>query len=61
VKGIKQMKYKIFDVVRLKNKNRATILNVIDKKRYFAEIVNEFGKTIDKKEISENEIDRQII
>ena len=38
------MKYKIFDVVRLKNKNRATILNVID-----------------KKEISENEIDRQII
>ena len=26
------MKYKIFDVVRLKNKNRATILNVIDKK-----------------------------
>ena len=55
------MKYKFFDVVRLKNKNRATILNGIDKKRYFAEIVNEFGKTIDKKEISENEIDCQII
>lgn len=55
------MKYKIFEVVRLKNKNRATILNVIDKKRYFVEIVNEFGKTIDKKEISENEIDSQII
>ena len=49
------MKYKIFDVVRLKNKNRATILNVIDKKKYFVEIVNEFGKTIDKKEISKEE------
>ena len=25
------MKYKIFDVVKLKNKNKATILNIVDK------------------------------
>ena len=55
------MKYKIFDVVKLKNKNKATILNIVDKKKYFAEIVNENGKIIEKKEMFENEIDTQII
>lgn len=55
------MKYKIFDVVKLKNSKKATILNIINKKKYFAEIVNESGETIDRKEISEEEIESQII
>ena len=38
------MKYKVFDVVKLKNSNKATILNIINKKKYFAEIVNESGQ-----------------
>ena len=36
-------------------------LNIINKKKYFAEIVNESGETIDRKEISEEEIESQII
>lgn len=55
------MKYKIFDVVKLKNNNKATILNIVNKKKYFAEIVNESGETIDRKEIAEDEIESQII
>ena len=50
------MKYKIFDVVKLKNNNKATILNIVNKKKYFAEIVNESGETIDRKKITEDEI-----
>ena len=52
------MKYKIFDVVKLKDNNKATILNITDKNQYYVEIVNNNGKTIDKKIISENEIKR---
>lgn len=55
------MKYRIFDVVKLKNSKKATILSVIKRKKYFAEIVNESGETIDKKEITEDEIDKRII
>jgi len=55
------MKYQIFDVVRLKDSNKATILNIINKKKYFAEIVNDSGETIDRKEITEDEIESQII
>ena len=60
-KDIEQMKYKVFDVVKLKNSNKATILNIINKKKYFAEIVNESGETIDRKEITEDEIESQIV
>lgn len=55
------MKYKIFDVVRLKDSNKATILNILGKKKYFAEIVNDSGETIDRKEITEDEIENQIV
>lgn len=61
MKGHKQMKYKIFDVVKLKDSNKATILNIVNKKKYFAEIVNESGETIDRKEITEDEIESQIV
>lgn len=50
------MKIKVFDVVELKDKNKATILEIKDDK-YFAEIVNPYGITIDrKKEITKNDI-----
>lgn len=50
------MKYKIFDVVILKDDNRAVVLSMQDKNRYFCEIVNENGETIDKRIITEDEI-----
>ena len=49
------MKYKKFDVVKLKNNDRATILNV-NKNDYLAEIVNADGITLDKKYITDNDI-----
>lgn len=54
------MKIKKFDVVELKNKNKAVILEIYKRKKYYAEIVNDKGKTIDKKEISSKEIDKVI-
>lgn len=51
------MKYKQFDVVVLKNENRATILSIIDTK-YNVEIVNKIGKRIEMKLITDEEIDR---
>ncbi len=44
------MKIKKFDVVELKNKNKAVILEIYKRKRYYAEIVNDKGETINKKE-----------
>lgn len=52
------MKYKIFDVVRMKNNNKATILDILEKNKYFVEIVNIKGETVDKKVITENEIEK---
>ena len=52
------MKYKIFDVVKMKNKNKATILDIIEKNKYFAEIVNPNGETVDKRIITEDEIEK---
>lgn len=50
------MKIKIFDVVELKDNNRATILEIKGNK-YFAEIVNPYGITIHKrKEITKKDI-----
>lgn len=50
------MKIKKFDVVELKNKNKAVILDIYKRKKYYAEIVNNKGRTIDKKEITSKEI-----
>ena len=54
------MKIKKFDVVELKNKNKAVILEIYKRKKYYAEIVNDKGNTIYKKEITSNEIDKII-
>lgn len=51
---------KKFDVVELKNKNKAVILEIYKRKRYYAEIVNDKGETINKKEIISKEIDKII-
>ena len=49
------MKLKIFDVVELNDKNRATILN-INNKEYLAEVVNSAGISLGNKVIKENDI-----
>ena len=54
------MKIKKFDVVELKNKNKAVILEIYKRKKYYAEIVNDRGETINKKEITSKEIDKVI-
>ena len=53
------MKIKKFNVVELNNGNRATILEVLDGK-YLAEIINSYGITLDKRIITENEINKVI-
>ena len=53
------MEIKNFDVVELYDKNKATILS-IEGNKYFAEIVNLHGITIDKRYISNNDINRII-
>lgn len=53
------MKMKKINVVELNNGNRATILEVLGSK-YLAEIVNAYGITLDKKIITENEINKVI-
>lgn len=53
------MGIKKFDVVELYNKNKATILQ-IEGNRYFAEIVNLSGVTIDKTYIRDIDINKVI-
>lgn len=48
-------KVRIFDVVELKNSNKATILNIIDN-GYVAEVVDSKGKTIGMTTITNEEI-----
>lgn len=50
------MKIKIFDVVKLSNGNKATILEKSDKDIYKAEIVNAEGKTEGITQIRETDI-----
>lgn len=38
------MKIKQFDVVELRNKNKAVILEIYKGRKYYAEIVNDKGK-----------------
>lgn len=54
------MKIKKFDVVELKNKNKAVILEIYKRNKYYAEIINDMDKTIDKKEITSKQIDKVI-
>lgn len=54
------MKIKKFDVVELKNSYKAAIIDTINGNTYFAEIVDNKGNTIDKKEINELDINRII-
>lgn len=53
------MKYKQFDVVLLKSKNKATILG-IENNKYNAEIVDDRGIRIDVKTITDDDIDKSI-
>jgi len=53
------MKMKKFNVVELKDGNRAIILETLGN-RYLAEIVNIYGITLDKRIIKENEIKKVI-
>lgn len=50
------MKINKFDVVELKDGNRATVVEVKDKNIYFAEVVNAYGITLEKRDIQEGEI-----
>lgn len=49
-----------FNVVELKDNNRATILDIVDKDKYFVEIVNTYGITIEKKIITSDYINKLI-
>lgn len=54
------MKLKKFNVVELKNNNRATILEVKGNNQYFVEIVNASGVTLENKIIMKNDINKVI-
>lgn len=54
------MKLKIFDVVELKDNNRATILN-INNKEYLAEVVNSAGISLGNKVIKDNDVNKIIV
>ncbi len=54
------MKYRKFDVIELKNNNKATILDIKENGGYFAEIVDSYGTTIGNKIITNSEIKRVI-
>lgn len=49
------MKYDLFDVIELKDKNRGTILKV-EKDRYYIEIVNSFGITLGTEYVTDDDI-----
>lgn len=53
------MKIKKFDVVELKDNNRATILET-EKNQYFAEIVNSYGITLENRYITQDDIEKVI-
>lgn len=54
------MKLDRFDVVELKNGNRATIFDKKSRNEYIAEIVNPYGITLGRKIITSNEISKVI-
>lgn len=54
------MKIKQFDVVELKNKNKAIIKKVISKKEYLTQIINGNDDKIQEKVITDKDIERVI-
>ncbi len=50
------MTYNLFDVVKLKDKNNATILSKPTNDKMLAEIIDSNGKTIETREITKDEI-----
>ena len=54
------MKLKVFDVVKLKNGNKATIKEVLSSNFYKVEIVDKYGNTIENRNISKKEIKSEI-
>lgn len=55
------MKINKFDVVELKDKKRATILDIIkNKNQFIAEVVNAYGITLGKKVIATSDINRVV-
>lgn len=55
------MKYQVFDVVELKNRNKATILEVVNNNTYKVEIVNCDGISQGILKINENDVNKIII
>lgn len=54
------MKIDRFNVVEMKDGNRATIIDVKGKNGYFAEVVNAYGQTVAKRNITDEEIQKVI-
>ena len=54
------MKIDKFYVVKLKDSNKATILDKKSRNKYFAEIVNSYGFTLEKRTIKNDEINKVI-
>lgn len=54
------MKIEVFDVVELKNKNKATILNKTESNEYLSEIIDKSSTKVEKRIITESDIERVI-
>ena len=54
------MELKTFDVVELVDKNKAVILEKKENGKYFAEVVNKLGSTIEHRNIKNSDISRII-
>ena len=54
------MSFDLFDVVKLKNQNKATILTKPDNNKMFVEIIDNDGKKIENREITKDEIEKII-
>lgn len=52
------MKYNKFDVIELKNGNKAIIINKNNRNQYIAKIINSNSVTIEKKAIKDKEISK---
>lgn len=52
------MRYNKFDVIELKNGNKAIIINKNNRNQYIAKIINSNGVTIEKKAIKYKEISK---
>lgn len=52
------MRYNKFDVIELKNGNKAIIINKNNRNQYIAKIINSNGVTIEKKAIKDKKISK---